>query len=155
MLAIVPSLGITLQTPCHGTDTSLAYTARTPAVPPKWYSQCPTAPSVRPYSEDFAVQLSMYGKLLPSQPAPVYHGGLWPYLLYLLHRPELPYACRDYRPSRPRLPRRTPTLPAPSVPPSRAPVRLPELSTVPPRLTIYSNRVGLEPSSPLTRLPNT
>jgi hypothetical protein len=62
--------------------------------------------------------------------------------------------CRDYRPSRPRLPRRTLTLPAPPAPPSRAPVRLPELSTVPPRLTIYSNRVGLEPSLPLTRLPN-
>src|SRR3989440_1263418 len=107
--------------------TSLAYTARTPAVPLKGYSQCSTAPSVRPYSDDFAVQLTVYGKLLPSQPASVYHGGPW---LYLLHRPEPPYACRDYRPSRPRLPRRTLTLPAPSAPLSRAPVRLPELSTV-------------------------
>src|SRR2546421_1268808 len=132
--------------------TSLAYTARTPAVPLKGYSQCSTAPSVRPYSDDFAVQLTVYGKLLPSQPASVYHGGPW---LYLLHRPEPPYACRDYRPSRPRLPRRTLTLPAPPTPPSRAPRRLPGLSTVPPRLTIYPNRVGLEPSFPLTRLPST
>jgi hypothetical protein len=48
------------------------------------------APSVRPCSDDFAVQLSVYGKLLSSQPASVYHGGLWLYLLYLLHHPELP-----------------------------------------------------------------
>ena len=83
---------------CHGTD-SIAGVHR----------QCPTAPSVRPYSNDFAIQLSVYGKRLSSQPASVYHGGLW---LYLLHRPEPPYACRDYRPSRLRLPRRTLTLPA-------------------------------------------
>src|SRR2546421_8441975 len=70
--------------------TSLAYTARTPAVPLKGYSQCSTAPSVRPYSDDFAVQLTVYGKLLPSQPASVYHGGLWLYLLHLLHPPEPP-----------------------------------------------------------------
>src|SRR5271169_3368663 len=55
------------------------------------YSQCSTAPRARPYSDDFAVQLSVYGKLLPSQPASIYHGGLWLYLLHLLHRPELPY----------------------------------------------------------------
>src|SRR5205085_8923208 len=85
---------------------------------------------VRPYSDDFAVQLSVYGKLPPSQAASVHHGGLWLYLLHLLHRPEPPYACRDYRPSRPRPPRRTLTLPAPPAPLSRAPVRLPEPSTV-------------------------
>jgi hypothetical protein len=31
-------------------------------------------------------------------------------------------------------------------PPSRAPVRLPGLSTVPPSLIIYSNRVGVTPT---------
>jgi len=43
---------------------------------------------------------------------------------------------------------------APPTPPSRAP-RPPrwELSTVPPRPTIYSNRVGIDPDLPLTRLP--
>src|SRR2546423_13389512 len=47
-------------------------------------------PSVRPYSDDFAVQPSVYGKLLPSQPASVYHGGPGLYLLHLLHRPRAP-----------------------------------------------------------------
>jgi hypothetical protein len=64
-------------TPCHGTDRhSLAYTASTPAVPLKWYSQCFTAPSVRSYSDDFAVQLSVYGKFPLGQPVSVHHGGL-------------------------------------------------------------------------------
>src|ERR1700756_920264 len=133
----------------------MAYTARTPAVPLKCYSQCCTAPGARPYSDDFAVPLSVYGKL-------------------------------SAKPIRLRTPWRTLALPAPPAPPSRAPVRLPGLSTVPPspttadsdttsstcstvpgprtptrtidcppRLTIYSNRVGLEPSLPLTRLPHT
>src|SRR2546423_13128098 len=104
-------------------------TPRTPVVPPEMVQPVFHSPIVRPYSDDFAVQLSVYGKLLPSQPASVYHGGLWLYLLHLLHRPEPRYACRDYRPSRLHLPRRALTLPSPPAPPSRAPVRLPRLPT--------------------------
>jgi hypothetical protein len=44
------------------------------------------------------------------------------------------------------------TLPLPT-PPSEFPPHHYELSIVPPRLIIYSNRVGLEPNLPLTRLP--
>jgi len=66
-------------------------TPRTPVVPPGMVQPVfSIAPSVRPYSDDFAVQPSVYGKLPPSWPASIYHGGLWLYLLHLLHRPELP-----------------------------------------------------------------
>jgi hypothetical protein len=41
---------------------------------------------------------------------------------------------------------------APPAPPSEFPYRRWELSIVPPRLIIYSNRVGLEPNPALTRL---
>jgi hypothetical protein len=60
-----------------------------------------------PEHDDFA------GNLLPSQPASICHGGLWLYLLHLLHRPEPPYACRGLS----------------------NPARLPGLSTVPPTST--------------------
>src|SRR5271163_2805145 len=53
------------------------------------------------------------------------------------------------RPTRLHLPRRTL---APPAPPCESPYHRWELSIVPPRLIIYSNRVGLEPNLPLTRL---
>src|SRR5580692_1313604 len=56
------------------------------------------------------------------------------------------------RPTHLHLPRRTLVPPAPPAPPSESPYHRWELSIVLPRLIIYSNRVGLEPNLPLTRL---
>src|SRR2546423_2746480 len=88
-------------------------------------------------------------------PGMVQRGVLWrqaPDLILTL--PYVRQTPAKPRPTRLHPPRRTQ---APPAPPSRAPrtPRTPrwELSTVPPRPTIYSNRVGMDPDLPLTRLP--
>jgi hypothetical protein len=67
---------------------------------------------------------------------------------------SVPFSWERQTPARPRPTRRH--LPwrtvAPPAPPSESPYHRWELSIVLPRLIIYSNRVGLEPNLPLTRL---